>query len=678
MARRKPNEGPSESTGAASRQKKAAPKAARLPKSRPNPETDTKPTLRAGFVLAVDVVEYSRRPTLEQSEIIQDLVRMAHKCQTFTKAKQRNSVISAPAGDGFLLAFMQDPLSPLRCAIELRRSIQRSGRFRVRMAVHIGALDEVESDIADKANVAGEGANNAARALAGCAPNEIVLTQRAVEFIREAPDFAHHFSAIGSITVKHGETLQLYRFSKERDEPDPLAKFMARAKALHDRVLARGGKPASPRIIAHRLKELRIETLAGFAMIPAVLLLHYGVEHSTFGRSLRISGYQNLVGAMRQGSGESPVVFVDIARDFNQTKAEDSPTDLAKLRELILEVARHEPAAIAIDIDFGLHGSFAPGAEPPRYLDEDEVVLKEARRLTDSGIPVFLSVSEHLEFQDQEQLLGPGYADLAVHPLRPDDALNGQVLVIGEMKIGESSIPSLSQSLARAYMGKHKIEPHGDTWALTRFTEFGEAIRPVDSEEALQAAGLEPRIEGSQLLLNLSSLERIRASQFKAVPSPPMLRNGAPARIKGKAVLIGATGYEADTFNMPVTGKEEYGPYFLAMAANTEIEAPLYEFHLWVAYSLATLVGLAVMFASQFGQRRTVAAERQSIGEWQSLVATAAAVGLSMAAGVYLASLGILWTEYLLAAILLAFHPAIHRKARVLLEKWDARNERVA
>ncbi|MBI5708309.1 MAG: CHASE2 domain-containing protein [Armatimonadetes bacterium] len=651
-------------------------------------------SLTVGFVLAVDIVEYSLRPTIEQADVVARLTSLAGKCPTYASALSAGQVTAVPAGDGFVFSFSKDPLSPLRCALELRTLVGRQGGFKVRMAVHIGALDEVDPDIAGGRNMAGEGINNAARALTGCAPGEIVLTQRAVEFLREAPEFSAKFGSIGEVAVKHGEVLHLYRYSDKPNETDPLARYQRRAVALHARALTLSKVPvASVRVIAHRLRDLRYETLAGLALIPVALALHALMEHTDFGRKMRLSGYERLVASVTDGNRSLPVTFVDIEKRFDKP---DGATDLNNLKSLLLEVADLEPAAVAIDIDFGAHSvenapASSDGARELRYLDEAEIVLKTAKQLTDSGIPVYLAVREHLEFQNKDDFLGPGYSDLVVHPLRPDDALNGQVLAIGDITIpgpesgaigtkSESEtgmrIPSLSHALANAYLAQFgETRPVGSPF-LERYSEFGDAIRPLRTEDGPSDALKGKVLEGREFLLNTACLSRIKADRIEAQATAPMLRGDRlREKIKGKSVLIGSSKDEFDQFTMPVTGEREYGPYFHAMAVVTETNSPLYEFRPWFASLLAILAGAFVLLVSQVSLRRTIAHSRQVSGSLASNLATAGAVAILLVGGGMLAARWqILWTEYLLVAFLLAFHPTLHQRVLVLIERWAFRS----
>lgn len=634
--------------------------------------------LKIASVLAVDIVEHSTRSTVEQAKASEFLAEIARGCPTFVQATAQGSVVVGPAGDGFVLAFMGDPLAPVRCARELLKRLLRSGRVRVRMGIHIGAVNYVATDISGEINIAGEGVNMAVRALEGCAPNEIVITQRAADFVREAPEFEKLLLPLSDQKVKHGVQLTLLRLLDSPRIDDPLDRFMDRASTVHDAALARRKfKPAPSRIIAQRMRYLQSQTWLGLALIPIGLGLHFIVEHTQVAKQLQLSGYEALRSTLGKPDARMPVTFIDIADRFNRRGSDE--TDLSALRRLIDDIASHGPVGIAVDIDFGWHGDLvgADGTQG-RYLDENEIVLQRALELTNSGIPVILGVHEGLAFQDPDDWLGARYQGLVAHPLRPDDALYGQIVMVGDTVVGRNRVPSLSGRLAEAFQAAHRLRRPQDPWFLTRYTEFGRGLLPArhsNSDSEVESAD-SARIDGALFLLNLSDLERIKSQHLEAHPAEPsLIGSEVDRKIRGKAVLIGATRVPNDFFTVPSTGQREWGPYFHALAAHTEIAAPLYEFTLPARMILLAWVGLFVLGVSQIEPRRNLARADQTASHWSSRFAVVAAVTFVYFGGIWISmSYGILWTEFILVALLTAMHPLVHSFAVRVLERLAVRN----
>lgn len=631
---------------------------------------DPAPSLRAVTVLAVDIVEYSLRSTVDQTKAIVQLTSMIEQCAAFARCRDRGAVLTAPAGDGFLIAFLDDVAAPIQCAQELDRFVKSAGKFRVRQAIHVGPIEVIERDLSGRTNMAGEGANTASRALSASGPDDIILTRRAFEFVGEASGLEGSFIELGEITVKHGQRIEVFKLDKARASRDELAPYLRAAERVHARATRQGETSlASVRVIADRLRSLRRETLWSIVLVPIALLLNAGIEQSTVGRRLRLVAYETLQGGPASSLDSSPVTFVDIGARFNTAKGE---TDLRKLRTLLDEIASMEPAAVAIDIDFGFHDDLhSKTGELGRYLDEDGWIVPRAKELTSAGIPVFLAVYKGLASQDREDWLSKGYADLAVHPLRPSDTLQGQMVMLGDLNLLGNHVPALSSQLARAYRARHRIpEPRDSVW-VTRYSEVGASQWPARVQDGGDA-GAAATLQGPVYLLNGSALPAIKRTDLAAFADEPFLRgDDVELRIRGKAVLIGATSEPSDFFTMPLTGQREWGPYFHAIATYTEIAAPLYGLTAQVRMGIVLASVMAVLLAAQVGVRRSIAlAHRPQDHRLTSRTAWIVAPVLVLGS-VLLARVGVLYTEYVAVVLVVSLAPWLDRNARHMRSHWS-------
>ncbi len=62
------------------------------------------------------------------------------------------------------LLFFHSPEEPVRCALEISRTLKDHSRIQLRMGVHSGPVNRV-TDVNDKTNIAGSGINVAQRVL---------------------------------------------------------------------------------------------------------------------------------------------------------------------------------------------------------------------------------------------------------------------------------------------------------------------------------------------------------------------------------------------------------------------------------------------------------------------------------------------------------------------------------
>src|SRR5712691_34962 len=124
------------------------------------PEPDLE--LEIAHLLLIDVVGYSKLLVNEQIEFMQELNRIVRSSECFRAAETKGRLIRVPTGDGMALLFFHSPEEPVRCALEISRTLQEHPHIQVRMGVHSGPVNRV-TDVNDRTNVAGAGINVAQR-----------------------------------------------------------------------------------------------------------------------------------------------------------------------------------------------------------------------------------------------------------------------------------------------------------------------------------------------------------------------------------------------------------------------------------------------------------------------------------------------------------------------------------
>jgi class 3 adenylate cyclase len=118
--------------------------------------------LEIAHVLFIDIVAYSKMAMDDQLAAIEQLNQIVQSTDEFRKAESR--LLKIPSGDGMALVFYRSPEGPVECALEISRQLKEHPRFKLRMAVHSGPVDQVK-DVNERSNVAGTGINIAQRVM---------------------------------------------------------------------------------------------------------------------------------------------------------------------------------------------------------------------------------------------------------------------------------------------------------------------------------------------------------------------------------------------------------------------------------------------------------------------------------------------------------------------------------
>ena len=129
-----------------------------------SPELEPDLPLEIAHLLLIDAVGYSKLLVNEQIELLQELNQVVHGTQSFRAAEASGKFDRVSTGDGMALLFFRSPEEPVRCALEISKTLQDHPRVQVRMGVHSGPVNRV-TDVNDKTNFAGSGINVAQRVL---------------------------------------------------------------------------------------------------------------------------------------------------------------------------------------------------------------------------------------------------------------------------------------------------------------------------------------------------------------------------------------------------------------------------------------------------------------------------------------------------------------------------------
>ncbi len=177
---------------------------------------ETKPDLplEIAHVLLIDVVGYSRLLVNEQIELLQDLNQIVRSTECFRTAETEGKLIRVSTGDGMALLFFRSPEEPVRCALEISRTLQEHPHIQLRMGVHSGPVNQ-GTDVNDKTNIAGPGINVAQRVMDCGDTGHILLSWHIAEDLTQYRNWQPYLHDLGECEVKHGLRLHLVNLYKD-------------------------------------------------------------------------------------------------------------------------------------------------------------------------------------------------------------------------------------------------------------------------------------------------------------------------------------------------------------------------------------------------------------------------------------------------------------------------------
>nr|MCU0317611.1 hypothetical protein [Fimbriimonadaceae bacterium] len=364
-------------------------------------------------VVITDLARYSPDTNSEKHRMVTLLTDLAHACPTFQAAEASQNVVANSQGDGFVVAFLGDPLGAFHFMQELLKALRNlAPEERLRFGIHVGTLIVQEADIAGKPNMVGEAVDYAARAMSQAKPGQVMLTEAAYWASWQEAINHPFLEPAGRFTIKHGEEIDLY----ELVEPDSGKQdfWLALAHKTIARSSAKATTLAHPRVIATRFALLAQEFLLLCICLFSIVGLAWALKNLPLVRPLHQASHRLLVNlAPWQETREEPLVILDLERNLTYPNFEGrtNTRDLAKIVEALAEL---RPSAIGIDIDFGRESK---EWQPPfadqglsSYPDFDHSVARAARAATQSSVPTFLGIDRGITGPD-DALIGVDLSD---------------------------------------------------------------------------------------------------------------------------------------------------------------------------------------------------------------------------------------------------------------------------
>ena len=307
-------------------------------------------------VLCMDIVEYSLQPIDQQSELIQLLQKTVRETAEYRRARANNDLISLATGDGMALVFLRDPLSPVRCAVEISSALNGQRKLRIRMGIHTGPVQR-HADIREQDNVVGGGINTAQRVMDCGDAGHILLSRSVADVLEQLPDWRQGLVELGSHEVKHGLKLELYS----------LTKGPAGNRAVPSKLLLR-----RPENTTAQRSELLRHGIVFLTVFVAALILALNSEAwldnalasrqsigPTVEVALMFSGfYRRVLAAPRSPIPRNTVIVeIDPEHDPGSVSLMTICQQRKMIAALVSRVAEAMPSAIVIDKYFGTTAS---------------------------------------------------------------------------------------------------------------------------------------------------------------------------------------------------------------------------------------------------------------------------------------------------------------------------------
>src|SRR5881398_3412328 len=170
--------------------------------------------LEIAHLLLIDAVGYSKLLVNEQIKLLQELNQIVRSTECFRTAEKTGKLIRVSTGDGMALLFFHSPEEPVRCALEISRTLQEHPHIQLRMGVHSGPVNQV-TDVNDKTNIAGAGINVAQRVLDCGDAGHILLSGHIAEDLTQYRQWQPYLHDLGEYEVKHGLRLHLVNLYKD-------------------------------------------------------------------------------------------------------------------------------------------------------------------------------------------------------------------------------------------------------------------------------------------------------------------------------------------------------------------------------------------------------------------------------------------------------------------------------
>src|SRR6058998_1706656 len=269
-------------------------------------EQKAKRRLEIAHVLFMDIVDYSKLLTDEQSEALQELNQIVRNTEAARAAAAAGQLTILPTGDGMALVFTGSVEEPVECALEISHALRAQPSLPVRMGIHSGPVHHVK-DANQRENIAGVGINIAQRVMDCGDAGHILVSKRVADDLAQQRRWQPYLHELGDVEVKHGVVVSLVNLYAETI-----------------------GNPAPPACVAavQRTKP-RATTRKGFSplalaiFIITALLLTLGIVSVIFAPAIMRSVDKNRATSTPQPSATASPSFSDAIQNMIKQRITD-------------------------------------------------------------------------------------------------------------------------------------------------------------------------------------------------------------------------------------------------------------------------------------------------------------------------------------------------------------------
>src|SRR5213592_1755267 len=177
-------------------------------------EQKAKRRLEIAHVLFMDIVDYSKRLTDEQTEALQELNQIVRNTEAARAAAAAAQLTILPTGDGMALVFTGSVEEPVECALEISHALRAQPSLPVRMGIHSGPVHHVK-DANERENIAGVGINIAQRVMDCGDAGHILVSKRVADDLAQQRRWHPYLHELGDVEVNHGVVVSLVNLYAE-------------------------------------------------------------------------------------------------------------------------------------------------------------------------------------------------------------------------------------------------------------------------------------------------------------------------------------------------------------------------------------------------------------------------------------------------------------------------------
>ena len=164
-----------------------------------------------GHVLFMDIVAFTQRDEATKQRLIGALKHAVRASAVYQNALAQNTVLDSFTGDGMALIFLEDETAPLRCALDIARSLPSDHDLPLRYGVHSGAI-KPETSVGGIPNYIGVGIDRAQRVMDCALPGQILVARDTVDQSPAYTQFGAHLHDLGERKIKYGNWIALYGY----------------------------------------------------------------------------------------------------------------------------------------------------------------------------------------------------------------------------------------------------------------------------------------------------------------------------------------------------------------------------------------------------------------------------------------------------------------------------------